>query len=387
VDTIPTLGAVRPIRVLDLRDTYEIGGPGKTILETYRFIDRSRFDLHLGVFMTPREGTDTPFLIEARKYGMPVHYIHGANQYDPRLIARTAALVRSLDIDIVHAHEVKSDVITWLAALLRRVPIVTTLHGWIGNTPRQRAFIALDKRIVRRFDLVLAVSARIRQDLLDAGVPAGRIRLVHNAIVMDRYQRTGQRGVLAALVGRDVPGPVLACVGRLSAEKGHADFVEALALVAQHGHRVSAVLVGDGPERPRLEARIAALGLQDSVFLPGYLDRPQRVLEETDLMVLPSHTEGLPNAALEALAMDVPVLATRVGGTPEVIADGVTGRLVPPHDPAAMAAAIEDFLAHRQAWAAMALRGHAAIGEQFDFRARTRRVEDLYTEVVEAAGR
>ena len=375
---------VTPIRVLDLRDTYDIGGPGKTILETYRFIDRSRFDLHLGVFLTPREGTDTPFLREAGKYGMPVHYIHGANQYDPRMIARTAALVKTLDIDIVHAHEVKSDVIAWLASVLHRVPIMTTLHGWIGNTARQRAFIALDKRIARRFDMVLAVSQRIRQDLLDAGVPADRVRLVHNAIVMDRYQRTGQTGLLASIVGRPVPGPVLACVGRLSVEKGHADFVEALGLVAQRGHLVSAVFAGDGPERPRLEARIAALGLQDSVFLPGFIDRPQQVLEETDLMVLPSHTEGLPNAALEALAMDVPVLATRVGGTPEVIEDGVTGRLVPSRDPEAMAAAIEDFLAHRERWKQMARRGHAAIGAQFDFRARTRAIEALYAELAEA---
>lgn len=378
---------MKPIRVLDLRDTYEIGGPGKTILETFRFIDRSRFDLHLGVYLTPREGTDTPFLAEARKYGIPVHCIHGANQYDPRLIVRTARLVKALEVDIVHAHEVKSDVIAWLASALHDVPIVTTLHGWIGNTPRQRAFIALDKRIVRRFDMVLAVSARIRQDLLDAGVPDNRIRLMHNAIVMDRYVRTGQTGLLASLLGQIVPGPILACVGRLSEEKGHADFIEALGLVAQHGHRVSAVLAGDGPERPRLEARIAALGLKDSVFLPGYIDRPQRVLEETDLMVLPSHTEGLPNAALEALAMDVPVLATRVGGTPEVIEDGVTGRLVPPHDPAAMATAIEHFLGHRDAWAGMAVRGHAAIREQFDFRARTRAMEALYTELAEAAGR
>ena len=387
MDALATIAAVKPIRVLDLRDTYEIGGPGKTILETYRFIDRSRFDLHLGIFLTPQEGTDTPFLAEARNYGMPVHYIHGANQYDPRLIARTAALVKSLDIDLVHAHEVKSDVIMWLAAVLHRVPIMTTMHGWIGNTPKQRALIALDKWLVRRFDMVLAVSNRIRQDLLDAGVPAGRIRLVHNAIVMDRYERTGETGMLASLVGRALPGPVLTCVGRFSAEKGHADFIEALGIVAERGHRIFAVLAGDGVERPRLEARIAALGLTDSVFLPGYVDRPQRVLEETDLMVLPSHTEGLPNAALEALAMDVPVLATRVGGTPEVIEDGVTGRLVPPRDPLAMAAAIEDFLAHRPAWVAMAERGHAAIRDKFDFRARTRAVEALYAELVEAAER
>lgn len=367
--------------MLDLRDTYEIGGPGKTILETYRFIDRSRFDLHLGVYMTPREGTETPFLVEARRYGMPVHLVRGMNQFDPRLITRTASLVASLGIDIVHAHEAKSDVIAWLAAKLHRVPLVTTLHGWIGNTPRQRAFIAIDKQVVRRFDLVLPVSARIRQDLLEAGVRPERIRLVHNAIVMDRYQRTGQRGVLASIVGRDLPAPILVCIGRLSAEKGHADFIEALALLRQRGHSISAVLAGDGPERGRLERRVAELGLGDSVMLPGYIDRPQRLLEEAHLMVLPSHTEGLPNAALEALAMNVPVLATAVGGTPEVIEDGVTGRLVPPRDPVAMASAVEHFLANRDVWSATAARGRDATAQRFDFGARTRRIEEIYAEV------
>jgi glycosyltransferase involved in cell wall biosynthesis len=176
-------------------------------------------------------------------------------------------------------------------------------------------------------------------------------------------------------------------VGRLSAEKGHADFIEALGIVVRKGRRLSAVLAGDGPELPRLKAQVQALGLQDSVFLPGYVDRPQRVLEETDLMVLPSHTEGLPNAALEALAMDVPVLATRVGGTPEVIEDGVSGRLVPPGNPEAMAAAIEDFLTHRDAWTGMAARGRAIIGERFDFQARTRAVEAIYAELAGAAAR
>jgi glycosyltransferase involved in cell wall biosynthesis len=372
---------VKPIRILDLRDTYEIGGPGKTILETFRFIDAARFELHLGVFLTPSESVDSPFLLEAKKYGIPIHVIRGSSQYDFRLISRTAALVKALGVNIVHAHEVKSDVIAWLARMLHPVPIVTTMHGWIGNTSRQRAFIALDKLIVRHFDMVLAVSTRIREELLQAGVPADRVRLVHNAIVMDRYQRNGERGFVRSLIGHDVPRPMLACVGRLSSEKGQADLVEALGIVARGGHRITAVLAGEGPERPRLEQMIAALALEDSVFLPGYIDRPQLLLDESDLMVLPSHTEGLPNAALEALAMKVPVLATAVGGTPEVIDDGVTGRLIPPRDPHALARGIEEFLGRREEWAGMAQRGHAAIAQRFDFRARTRTIELLYAEL------
>lgn len=371
------------VRVLDLRDTYEIGGPGKTILETYRFIDRRRFDLHLGVFLLEGESDDSPFLREARAVGMPVHLIRGGSRFDPRLVTRTAALTRALAVDILHAHEVKSDVISWAARPLCRRPIVTTMHGWIANSPKQRAFVALDKAVARRYDCVIAVSNRIRQDLLDAGVPENRIRLVHNAIVPERYRRTGERGRLAAIAGREVPGPVLLAVGRLSAEKGHADLLDAVALVCGRGRRISLVLAGDGPERGRLEARVRDLGIADQVVFAGYVDGPQRLLEEADLAVLPSHTEGLPNAALEALIMDVPVLATRVGGTPEVIDDGVTGRLVPARDAAALATGIDEFLAQRDAWTQMAVRGHQVVLNRFDFRARTRKVEELYCEMLE----
>jgi glycosyltransferase involved in cell wall biosynthesis len=378
---------MRPLNILDLRDTDEVGGPGKTILETGRAIDPQSFRVHVGVFQTRREGAETPFTAAARAYDLPVHAVQGHNQYDPRLISRTAALVRHLGIDIVHAHEVKSDVIAGLAALLYRVPLVTTLHGWIGNSRKQRAFIALDRRVVRRFDLVIAVSRPILQQGLDAGVPESRIRLLHNAIVLSRYRREPGGGDLSHILGRAPRAPVLCTIGRLSAEKGHADLLVALAQLAASGHRMEAVLVGDGPERPRLVERVRALGLEGWVHFPGYLEQPQRVLNDADLMVLPSHTEGLPNAALEALAMDVPVLATRVGGTPEVIVDGTTGRLVPPRDPAAMANALEEFLTCRGSWKDMALRGKRHVEQHFDFGARTRQLELMYLELAREARR
>lgn len=373
---------MRPLNILHLRDTHEIGGPGKTILETHRDIDPECFRLHLGVFLTPGESGESPFTAEARRLEMPVHFLRGVNQYDPRLIGRVIDLVKTLPVDIVHAHEVKSDVITYLAARIHSVPIVTTLHGWIGNGFKQRVLTAIDKRLVGGFDRVIAVSKQIERDLVGSGVPPEKIRLLHNAIVIERYRRTGRRGVLTEVVGHPVATPVIASIGRLSAEKGHADLIDAIGIVSSRGHKVSLVLIGDGPERPKLCEKIRALGLEHSVHLPGYIREPQRMLEEVDLMVLPSHTEGLPNAALEALLMEVPVLATRVGGTPEVITDGETGRLVPAHSPEGLAAGILEFLAAPEPWKCMASRGRDMVKANFDFQARTRKLEAIYTEMM-----
>lgn len=372
---------VQPVRVLDLRDTHEIGGPGKTILETFKAVDPSQFELHVGIFATRNESADTPFTQAARACGLPVHVIRGFNQYDPRLVSRTAALIRELRIDIVHAHEVKSDVIAWLSARLADVRTVTTLHGWIGNSARQRLLIALDQWVAARLDCVIVVSEAMRGQLADR-IPPDRLQLVHNGIVVDRYSRTGRRGRLQALIRHDAERPVLVSIGRLSAEKGHADLIDAVAALAARGRHVSLVLVGDGPERASLRNRADSHRLQDRVFMTGYLDEPQQVLEEADLAVLPSHTEGLPNVALEALAMEVPVLATRVGGTPEVITDGRTGRLVPARSPQALAAAIEEFIDRPAEWAEMASSGRAMVEQRFDFGARTRRVESLYRQLV-----
>ena len=373
---------MRPLNVLDLRDTYEIGGPGKTILETFRAIDGRQFRLHLGVFLARSEAADSPFIRAARDIGLPVHLIRGWNQFDLRMIHEVAQLTRRLEIDIVHAHEVKSDVITLLASLFHRVRTVTTMHGWIGNGVKQRTMIALDRRVARYFDLTIAVSRRIREELLEAGVPSNRVRVLHNGIVLDRYRRQGQNGYLPDLIGTLPSGIVIVSVGRLSPEKGQADLIDALAIVSSAGVPFTAVFAGDGPSRSALQARIRAHGLEKSVYLPGYIDPPQRLIEAADLLVLPSHTEGLPNAALEALAMKVPVVATKVGGTPEVITDRETGRLVPAAAPDALADAILDFAANQEEWRRTAARGRTMVEARFDFGNRTRQLEELYREVM-----
>ena len=315
---------------------------------------------------------------------MPIHVVRARGPYDFRQISGLASLVRDQAFDIVHPHEASSDVITLAMRAIHRVPIVSTAHGWIGNSRKGRVMVGLDKRVLRHFDRVIAVSEKMQHDLLAARVPASKVTLLHNAIVLDNYRRTRDRGALDALAARPLPHPVIVSVGRLSPEKGHADLVDALALVAKGGRRVSAVFAGDGPSRTDLESRILAAGLQDWIRLPGYVQQPAQLLHEADLMVLPSHTEGLPNVALEAFAMEVPVLATRVGGTPEVVTDGVTGRLVPAHSPESLAAGITSFLDDPATWRRWAQEGRRVVEAKFDFTARTRKLEAIYVDMMAA---
>ncbi len=372
--------------ILHLRDTYEIGGPGKTILETFRAIDASRYALHLAVFQEGPALEQSPFVAAAAGAGIPIHVVHSRGPYDPRLPFRVAALARSLGADVLHAHEAMSDVVTFLSARLRRVGTVTTLHGWIGSSRRQRLQVAADRLVLRGFDTVIAVSAALRRAAIESGVSPSRVVLLHNAIAAERYQRTGERGFLRQRAGRDLPRPVLTCLGRLSPEKGHRDLLDALARVRREGSDFTAVFAGDGPDRSSLERDAAQAGLHDRVLFLGHVSPPNPVLEETDLLVLPSHTEGLPNVLLEALLMEVPVLATAVGGTPEVVEEGVTGRMVEPRDPAALAAAILDYLRRPAEWRQMARRGRMTVETRFDFDARTRRLEQIY-DAVSGAGR
>lgn len=368
-----------PINILHLRDTYEIGGPGKTILETAAYIDKG-FRMQIAVFKTRKEPYDSPFTNEARRRGLPVHFIEGFNQYDPLMIRRLVGLVRKLDIDILHAHETKSDIIGYLASRFSDVRLVTTSHGWISNSLKQRVMTRLDKLALRSYDRVIAVSDEIRKELSASGCK--NLTLLHNGIVVENYRNTGKRGYLRKLAGIEKNAPVIGSIGRLSAEKGHKDLVLAVSEVVKAGHDVSCFLVGDGPERGGIESLINELSLGSHVFLTGYIRTPQPALEDFDLMVLPSYTEGLPNAVLESLLMDVPVIATAVGGTPEIIESGVNGVTVNPARPDEIAGRIIEFLNNRGLYREMAKRGKKDVIERFNFAGRTRSLEKIYSEVM-----
>jgi glycosyltransferase involved in cell wall biosynthesis len=366
------------IRVLHLRDTDRICGPGKTILETVAHIDRSRFDLRIGLFLGSREQNNI-YYQEAVERGFTVFPLTSPWPYDPSLVARIVRYVEDNHIDIIHSHEYKSDLLTYAAAWMTPVVTITTQHGWIRNTAKSKLVIALQRMVLPAFDCVLAVSEKMRRDLLSVGVPPQRIELIYNAIVADKYvPEHSRRDSLKHEMKLPVDSVLIGNIGRLSPEKGQSDFIAAARILAGLRDDLYFVIVGDGPDRRRLEQQARGAGLDGRVFFLGNILDMLPVYDGLDIVALTSHTEGFPNVVLESMCMEKPVLATNVGGTGEIVQDKTTGILVERGRPDLIAEGIQFLLANPGIRTQIVDRAKQLVLTSFAFSRRTSEVEKLY---------
>lgn len=370
------------INVLHIRDTSVVCGPGKTILESAKHIDSSRFSLSIAIF----KAVNTPkslFQLEAENRKIPVVSIESKQGWNPSFLRSGEKAVLAGNFDIIHSHDYKSDILAAYLGRKLRIPIVTTLHGWITNTPKQRFYVWIGKQTLRSFDAVLAVSAPINEEAIRCGVPKEKCYLVHNAIVCEDFVRDQNTATeLRRSLNLDAATIIVSCIGRLSLEKGQRDLLHAASLAAERGLDAHFVFVGDGPDKQFLMQLVSDLGLESQVSFLGHLRDVRPVLAETDLLVIPSHTEGLPNVALESLAMSVPTIATNVGGTPEIIKQGITGFLIPPHSPEAIFDRINELTKSVQTADDFRKNGLQHVKNNFAFSTRMRKVEKIYDAVL-----
>jgi glycosyltransferase involved in cell wall biosynthesis len=260
-------------------------------------------------------------------------------------------------IDVVHAHMPRASVPGSILARLARVPVVVSHeHGSWLDGKRVRPF--LDRNVVARLSTtMLAVSEWDRRQLIECeGIPPARIRVLPNGIAPPAE---GGRAELAEL-GVPPGGAVIGAVGRLFEVKGYDYLIRAVALLKARGRTVRCVLLGEGPEEQRLKRLIADLGVGQEVRLIGRRQNVAEIVRALDVAVLPSRAEGSPLVVLEYMAVGAPIVATAVGGVPELIDDGVHGLLIPPRDPDALAQAIDRLLDDR----ALAARLGAAAQER-----------------------
>lgn len=265
-----------------------------------------------------------------------------------------------------------------LGAALARVPgVLGTVHLVPESAPGFR--YALSQRLITAcVQRYIAVSRGIADRLLASmRVPLRKLRVIENGIPLARFGRPGsptRPGGIASTAHR----PLVLAVARLEEQKGHAYLLEA----ARHIPEVDLVIAGEGSKRTELEAQARALGLADRVHFLGFRSDVPDLLAACDIFVLPSLCEGLPLAILEAMAAWKPVVATAISGTDETVVHGVTGLLVPPADPAALAGAIQSLLADPEASRRLGLAGRARVAREFLVETMVARVEAVYQELL-----
>jgi glycosyltransferase involved in cell wall biosynthesis len=370
--------------ILHVVDCLNVGGTERQLFELLRRTDRTRYRPLLATFKAGGE-----LLGKLRELGIePVIFpLRGslAQANTAFQITRMAMLIRSENVKVVHAHDFYANVIGVAAASLAGVKSIVSrrdLAHWLGGTQRKTLRLAC-----RMADAVIANAAAVAEQTgRDFAVDAHKMQVVPNGIDVAHFDLQAFRTPAPLLPAGDVSIPRVAMVASMHLpDKGHADLLEAAAILKSRGVRAQFLFVSDGALRPELEAKAQALGVRDDVVFLGRRADVPSVLVRCDVIAHPSWSEGFPNAVLEAMCAARPVVATRVGGIPEVMDDGVHGLLIEPRRPAELASALEKILANPLAGHVMGLRGRQHVVREYSLDKMRKTVEALYEQLAGGA--
>jgi glycosyltransferase involved in cell wall biosynthesis/protein-tyrosine-phosphatase len=333
---------------------------------------------------------------ELRRLGVEVAVVDEARQSPLRMVPAITRFLRVHDVDIVHTHRPKDNVIGTIAAKLAGVPhVIRTVHGlaepmrgW--SRAKYRMHDALDRAMLRCFaDRIVAVSRHAAASLSRSGYPRTRLVPVHNGIDLGRVRAMRTSADVRRAFGIHDDELLIGTAGRLTPVKGHRYLLDAARLILRQEPKARFVFVGSGPLKRDLVARSAALDVERAcLFIDPLVDGTAGVYDliaAFDVFVLPSLSEGSPMALLEAMALGRPIVATEVGGVPEILIGGETGLLVRPRDEQALARACLELARHRPWAAALAAAARRVVEAQFSHERNGRALLDVYRSAVRTA--
>lgn len=343
--------------------------------ELIRHTSRIGVESHLGVFDNGGRG-DRSIIGATEAFAGGHVIVPSRGQFDRAAVRAIAHYARAHRIDIVHSHKYKT---TFHALLARRrggFRLVSTYHNWLNETRSLRLYALIDKQLARFCDAAIGVSEPVARELARF-VPARRVFHIENGIDLERFQPPDSRAAARAAIGLGLgERPVIGFVGRLTAQKGVADLIDALA-ISQRSHPADVLIVGDGEERAALEARAARADFGDRIrFLGSRRDTPA-LYGAMDLFVLPSLVEAFPMVLLEAMACEVPVIATPIGDIPRIVTAG-TGWITPQQNAAQLSDRLSAALSDIDALHAMGRRGRAHVLENFSAERMAQRYRERY---------
>ena len=335
----------------------------------------------VAVVLSPSDGSSHPFLqtLEAENIRTIAIRVGDRDYRGERNAIRS--ICREYGPDVVHTHGFRSDVVDGPVARAEGIPAVSTCHGFIDSGWRGRLYQWLQRRALRRFDAAIAVSASVEARLRAARIPAARIRLVPNCFA-SRGESLTREEARRMLRLPDVP--LIGWVGRLTNEKGADVALEAFSRLAHPTARL--VIIGDGRDKEPLRSRANDLGVGERVHWCGSIPNAGNLFAAFDVFLLSSRSEGTPIALFEAMAADVPIVATRVGGVPDVV-DSSCAQLVDSENAGEIAAAVTEILTHPDLSRVRAARARKRLADRFDAEQWLSQYESIYRAVLQPQAR
>jgi glycosyltransferase involved in cell wall biosynthesis len=307
-------------------------------------------------------------------------------RYDtPRLLAarqELATLLSDQEIDVLLCHGYKANLVGHSAARRVGIPVVAVSRGWTGESAKVRIYERIDRALLSRMDRVICVSEAQAVKVRTTGVPAAKVRVIRNSARADAFREPHPD--VRRLMESFFPRPGLYLIlsaGRLSPDKGFSNLIEAIASLQERAADVRLLVCGDGVDRDELELQVRRAGLSDTIVFAGFRDDLDSWMPNADLFVLPSLTEGLPNVLLEAHAGGVPVVATAVGGTPELVVDGETGFLVRPGDANDLATRMIQLLEDDELRRRLGRAARGRVREHFTFEVQAQQYLDFFDQL------
>ena len=374
------MSRTRPLTILNVRNVYAFGGSDTALIQWAQALDKSKFRPLLALFANG-DDAERQTRERAEAAGIPTVSLPGGRRRRIwRSVRALAALARAERADLLHLHDVKSDLVGLIVARMTGLPVVGSAYAWFGTTSlfRARVYEWLDVWLLKRCAYVLAISETVRAQSIERGLDASRVVSMYSGIDFDAFQVTIDRPVVRASLGAAPDDLLVGNIARLFPEKDQATLLAAVAHVRATLPQVRLVIVGDGPLLDTLMAQARALGIEDRVTFAGFRDDLPAVLQALDLQVHSSIKEGLPVAVCAGLAAGLPVVSTDIDGVAELIRDGDTGALVPPGDAHRLAVAMQYWLQHREAAQALGARARQQMHDEFRLEAVVGRLEFVY---------
>jgi len=362
------------------------GGPDKTILNSPRFLAPLGYRMACAYMHPPADPGFDVLRAKAERAGAPLISIPDRGAWDWRVFTETLRVCKRERVTVWHGHDYKTNALGLLLKRFHRMRLVTTVHGWVHHTKRTPLYYRIDKFCLPRYEKVICVSDDLYTACRKAGVREKNCVLLENGIDGTEYSRTRTLAEAKAALGLPESGFVIGGVGRLAAEKGFDVLVRALKQLVTRGIDAHLVLVGDGGERGALEARARELDLSARVRFAGWQPDVRPYFEALDAFALSSYREGLPNVLLEAMALEVPVVSTRVNGVPRLIEDGANGFLVGAGDADGLSHALAAVLTSAELRARFRAAGRHTVETKFSFATRMKRLAELYDLLLRSSG-